>query len=468
MSDGRVFVLGLDGLDRALVRESRVSDVLDKHGLEYDVLESVLPPITVPAWACSFTGLGPAELGCFDFQELDTERHEFVPVNRRRFSSKGYWNYSRLSSALFDIPGADEPDLDGVYVGGIFDFGEVRTCPEDLAEQLRDEIGSPEISRMEELSSESERVQEARRIFEFRTDVLEWLVSETDEDVYFNVFRLPDTSMHHTDSKEEMIQSYQEVAKFLDGFLEEYVEKEDDVLVVSDHGAVKFEQEFHVNTWLEEQGFLTRKNGGSALEKLVLKTADVGRRLGLRDLLVRMNDTSRKKTGVDFSPDKSEVMEQTDFDSTEAFGYVTGVCAYGGIWVNDERIGGVVENVEKVKQKIISAIETQEEVIESHDADELYSERPENFPDVVVKLEEDTKFTSSFHPDVLSKVSGFMHRRNGFVASNRNLLKQTCLKDVAPTILQMKNELVPEHMEGESMLVSQEDRESSETAGLDF
>jgi hypothetical protein len=161
-------------------------------------------------------------------------------------------------------------------------------------------------------------------------------------------------------------------------------------------------------------------------------------------------------------------MEQTDFDSTRAFGYVTGVCAYGGIWVNDERMGGGVENVEKVKQKIISAIETREKVIEAHDANELYNERPENFPDIVVELEEDTKFTSSFHPDVISNVSGFMHRKSGFVASNRDLSREPCLKDVAPTILHMKNEPVPEHMEGESMLISDEDRESSETAGLEF
>jgi hypothetical protein len=37
-----------------------------------------------------------------------------VPVNRERFNSEGYWNRSRKSSALFDVPGADRPELDVV------------------------------------------------------------------------------------------------------------------------------------------------------------------------------------------------------------------------------------------------------------------------------------------------------------------------------------------------------------------
>lgn len=468
MTEGRVFVLGMDGLDPEIVKETRISEVLESKGLDQDYLESVVPPITVPAWACSFTGLEPDEVECFDFQELDTEKKEFVPVNRRIFNSRGYWNYSQSSSVLFDVPGVDKPEMDGVFVGGIFDFGEVRARPERLADQLEEELGSPDIERMEELGSESERLEEARRIFSFRGKVLDWLVKNTEEDIYFNVFRLPDTTMHHTSSMEEMKESYEAVAEYLENFLEDKVAEEDEVLVVSDHGAAKYEKEFHINSWLENEGFLRRKEQASLLETLVYRVADMGRRLGLRDLLIRLNDTSKEKAGLDLAPDKSEVMDKVDFESSKAFGFVTGVCAFGGVWINDDRVGGVVGDVESVKSELISALGEVEEIVEAHDAERFYGNRPESFPDIVVELTEDTKFTSSFHPDPISNVSGFMHRKNGFLGSSKEIRSEPRLVDVAPAILQLRGETIPNHMSGSSFVEGSESRESRETAGLDF
>lgn len=464
-----VYILGLDGLDLQLVERSKMSRILEKQGLGGKGLESVTPPITVPAWACSFSGLTPDRLECFDFQSLDLEERRFVPVNRERFNAYGYWNYTQKSSALFDVPGADRPDLDGCFVGGIFDFGEMVTKPVDLSKRIRESLGRPELQNMEDLDSEAERLAEARRIFGFRADVLNWLVGNTDEDVYFSVFRLPDTTMHHTDSPEEMTRSYDVVAEFLDEFLEKNVSEEDDVLIVSDHGAVKFDREFHINSWLEREGFLKQEGKDSSIiEDLVFRVADLGRRLGLRDLLVRFNEISKKTVDADFSPGKSEVMESLDWDETEAFAYVTGVCAYGGIWINDGRLGGVVNDVEGKKTEIAGKLRDREEVVWVKDSADVYTNPSEGFPSLVVSLRERTKFESSLHPKIVSEVCGFMHRKQGFVASNRELRDEPELVDLATTVLHLLGDTAPEHMDGESMLKSEVKEESKETSGIDF
>jgi predicted AlkP superfamily phosphohydrolase/phosphomutase len=137
-----LIVLGLDGLDKEMVEKSKVSKFVDSQGLLDRGLDSVAPPITVPAWASGFSGLRPDRLVCFDFQSLDLEEKEFVPVNRERFNSEGYWNYSKKSSALFDVPGADRPEMDGCFVGGIFDFGEVVMAPLHLSRVSGDFRGS--------------------------------------------------------------------------------------------------------------------------------------------------------------------------------------------------------------------------------------------------------------------------------------------------------------------------------------
>jgi predicted AlkP superfamily phosphohydrolase/phosphomutase len=295
------------------------------------------------------------------------------------------------------------------------------------------------------------------------------LVENRDEEVFFSVFRLPDTMMHHTDSEREMVRSYDVVADFLGEFLEEFVNENDSMVVASDHGAVRYEKEFHANAWLEERGLLVREEGSESLmDDLVLSIADFGRKLGLRDFLVRLNSLAERTVDKDFSPGKSEVMDSIDWDETEAFAYVTGVCAYGGIWINDERLGGVVDEVEDKRSEIVGRLEGQDEVVWVRDSTDVYENPPESFPDLVVRLDERTKFESSLHPKTMSEVSGFMHRKQGFVASDRELVDDPELIDLAPTILHLLGDTVPEHMEGESMLKGKVEKEAKETSGIDF
>jgi predicted AlkP superfamily phosphohydrolase/phosphomutase len=104
-----IIILGLDGLDREMVERSKVSKLSEDRVLFERSLDSVVPPITVPAWACGFSGLRPDRLDCFDFQSLNLKEKEFVPVNPEGFNSEGYSNHTKRSSALFDVPCADRP-----------------------------------------------------------------------------------------------------------------------------------------------------------------------------------------------------------------------------------------------------------------------------------------------------------------------------------------------------------------------
>jgi predicted AlkP superfamily phosphohydrolase/phosphomutase len=459
----------MDGLDLELAERSGLVEALEEGGLDCRVFESVVPPVTVPAWACGFSGLEPDSVGAFDFQSLDLEERDFSPVSPEKMAGYGYWNHTRKTSALFDVPSAGQPELDGCAVGGAFQLGELETQPEDLAEEIESAVDEEPPRDMEHMGSEAERRKEIRRIFRFRTQVLEWLVENRDEDIYFPVFRIPDTTMHHTDSEGDMMEAYGLVEDFLRDFLEERVGEDDDVIVVSDHGSVRFEREFHANAWLEENGFLeTGSNSVSWLDSLVFRVADLGRRLGIRDLLVRLNELAKSGAGKDFSPGGSNVIDGLLWEETEAFAYVTGVCAYGGIWINDGRLEGVVDDVDGKKSEIARRLESREEVVWVRDSTEVYEDSPEIFPDLVVRLDERTKFESSPHPKVLSEVSGFMHRKQGFVASNRELRDDSELVDLAPTILHLLGDTVPEHMDGKSMLKGGVEKESKETSGIDF
>jgi|GEM_PF-6195761 hypothetical protein len=61
-----------------------------------------------------------------------------------------------------------------------------------------------------------------------------------------------------------------------------------------------------------------------------------------------------------------------------------------------------------------------------------------------------------------------MHRKRGVVASTVELDdRDLSLVDLGPTILHLLGERVPEHLQGCSMLVEQQETESGDVAGLD-
>jgi len=94
----KVFVIGLDCATPQLVFEKWQSDLPNIKRLidggVYGELESIIPPITVPAWTCMMTSKDPGELGFYGFR------------NRKDYSYDGlsYANSLAIKDAtLWDI-----------------------------------------------------------------------------------------------------------------------------------------------------------------------------------------------------------------------------------------------------------------------------------------------------------------------------------------------------------------------------
>ena len=463
------YLLGMDGLDKEIIREN-IEEFPNFQKLSIRGLNSITPPITVPAWACSFSGLNPDKLGSFDFQ-MPSRDYEFSPVNHRNFTSKGFWNHWNDKTALMDVPGAGAPELDGYSVGGFFHFGNLQTYPEELKQEMEDDLGQVEITSMSDLNSEKERRKTAYEIFDTRKRVFDWL-RKKDSDVYFTVFRLPDTMMHHTDKEEDMVEAYREVDEYV-GEILDGADEDDNIFVFSDHGAAYAENRFFLNTWLRENNFLEQKkeDENSLVDDLAMKIADIGQRFGLRDLLVYVNNITQDTIDKDFAPKKGKALESIDFEKSKAFSYMTGVCAYGGIWINDQRFeNGIVEDTEDTKEDIVEKLEAREEVVKVHRREELYDEDVEMFPDLVAELDEKYKVDLGFHPDIVTNVGNYMHRKEGVLMANRDAEDLDAdLIDIAPTLLHLHGYPVPNNLDGK-VLFEEEDVKTQEgdVAGLDI
>lgn len=149
---------------------------------------------------------------------------------------------------------------------------------------------------------------------------------------------------------------------------------------------------------------------------------------------------------------------------------MTGVCAYGGIWINNNRFEkGIVEDTEEVKQSIIEELEERKEVVKVHRREDLYDKDVDMFPDLVVELDEKYKIALGFHPEIVTKVGSYMHRKEGVLMVNRDIENLDAdLIDIAPTLLHLHGYPVPNNFDGKVLFEERNvETEDEDVAGLD-
>lgn len=472
MSSRKLLILGLDGLDRKFIDRNReelpnFDSIYDQTGF----LESTLPPITVPAWACSLTGKLPEKLERFDFQTIEFEDYDFGP-QPWNWEREEFWSYMSGKSVVIDVPGGTLGDLQGWKIGGLFSVSGSSGYPEGLGAEIKSDIGNFEIEGLENYDSEKKRREKAFEFFEKRRKLLYWFLDNKDADVYFPVFRLPDTMMHHCSKDEQMLHAYQKC----DEMLGDLMERDDlDIVMVSDHGAVKATRRFSVNTWLKEKDYLNTRDirdsgtsgylekAGDKLRSLALDVAELGERFGFRDYLVRANELYKNVAGEAFVSTELD-LDSVDFEDTEAFSYMTGVCGYAGIWVNDDRfLTPAVEDRQSKKEEIKKEMEKHELVQEVLLNEEAFEIDVETFPDLVVVLKDKVKADTDLKPSVTGKISTYMHRKQGFLGVYGNSFEmkedKAGLIDLAPTVLHYLGEDILSEIDGRVMDVFSEESE---------
>jgi predicted AlkP superfamily phosphohydrolase/phosphomutase len=277
----KILVAGLDcAAPERLLGDERLTNMrrLMTHGC-YGRLESVIPPITVPAWMCFATSQDPGSLGVYGFRNrADYSYDELQIVDARAIRETTVWDRVAMEggrSIVIGVPPSYPPRrINGISVGcfltpdteqGVF------THPPQISDRIRSLVGNYPVD-----------------VKGFRTDDKEWLRKEIYEmtDRHFTVIRhfleheqwdylqfveIGLDRIHHGFWKDHDPRHVQhdpaspyrdtvvEYYRYLDHELGRVLELLDDdtlVLVLSDHGARSLDGGFCVNEWLRQEGFL--------------------------------------------------------------------------------------------------------------------------------------------------------------------------------------------------------------------
>jgi predicted AlkP superfamily phosphohydrolase/phosphomutase len=277
----KICVLGLDCAapdvifqDERLVNIRRLMEV----GL-YGRLQSVVPPITVPAWMCMSTSQDPGSLGIYGFRNRTDYSYEKLGfANSNSIKSYAIWDHlarEGKKSIVVGVPPNFPPRrLNGISVGCFLtpdtkkdDF----TYPPNIKAKITELVGEYPVDVKNFRTDRKDWLRD--EIFAMsrkQWQVVKWLATEQEWD-YFHFVDIGLDRVHHGfwnyfDKKHVQYQPgnpYENVIPdyylWLDEQIGSFVESLDSdtiLLVVSDHGAQRLDGGIAVNQWLVDEGLL--------------------------------------------------------------------------------------------------------------------------------------------------------------------------------------------------------------------
>ena len=277
----KILVIGLDGASPdILLGDDRLTNIrcLMEAGC-FGRLESIVPPITVPAWLCMTTSRDPGSIGVYGFRNrADRSYEKQAMVESRTVGDLTIWDQvarEGKKSILIGVPpGYPARKVNGVAVGCFLTPDPARnvyTHPPGVAETIKGLVGDYPVdvtgfragdkAKMRKDADELARKQFT--VFRHLLETEEWDYAQI---VSIGLDRLQHGFWSHHDPlhvRHDPDSPYKEVIrdhyKLLDeevGKLLDLIDGETVVLVLSDHGARRLDGGFCVNQWLVEQGLL--------------------------------------------------------------------------------------------------------------------------------------------------------------------------------------------------------------------
>ena len=474
----------------------------------YGELESTIHPMSSVAWSSFMTGMNPGKHGIFDVAEQLSKSYEIRFTSGASRFGKTIWKM--LSDAgktvgIINVPMTYPPEeVNGYLISGMDSPGIDSNFiyPKALWDEIREKVGEYCIEHGNPMGNKSldEFAVDVCHALERRYAVFNYLQQSRPTDLLVTVFVAPDR-VHHFFWKymEEERRSEEKVgaSKYhnvilhiyqrLDAIIGELIESLDNntvLILMSDHGAGPIRKLVNLNAWLNTQGLLRLKdksNGGIPLLGRLREGPFLIAKAGWRILRRYLPDRYKYWLRSLLPKTRDRILtylflSRIDWSSTKAYsiGY------FGDIRINvkgREPLGIVSpgSEYEELREELITKLEalknpdTGEPMVEKvYKREEIYhGDQVHKASDLIIKwkdyryksrinLEIDDKVSASqimIDPAKYSKISS-IHKLNGiFMAFGEGIkhgieLKDAHIMDLAPTILYLLGEPIPDCMDG--------------------
>ena len=249
----------------------------------YGRLESVIPPITVPAWMCMATSQDPGSLGIYGFRNRVDHSYSGLGIaSARSITEPAIWDHlareGKRSIIMGVPPGYPPRRINGISIGCFLTPDTDRnvfTNPPEISDEIRQLVGHYPVDvqgfrsddktwlRDEIFAMSRTQFQVARHLLETK----EWdyfqFVDIGQDRIHHGFWKYhdPEHVLYEPDSPfRDTVHDYyrhidEEIGRVLELLTDDTI-----VLVVSDHGAQRLDGGFCVNEWLVREGLLVLKS----------------------------------------------------------------------------------------------------------------------------------------------------------------------------------------------------------------
>jgi predicted AlkP superfamily phosphohydrolase/phosphomutase len=277
----KICVLGLDCCAPDIIfHDERLTNIRRlMEGGTYGRLESVIPPITVPAWMCMCTSQDPGSLGVYGFRNRTDYSYSGLGfATSNSIKEFAIWDQlareGRKSIIMGVPPGYPPRRINGCAIGCFLVPDTTKdqyTHPPELKNEIEALVGEYPVDVKGFRTDNKEWLK--KEIFEMSQKhwkVVKWLLQNKEWE-YFHYVDIGLDRVHHGfwDSFDKQHVAYTpgnpyenvipEYYQWIDQQIGEVLELLDNdtvVLVVSDHGAQRLDGGFVVNEWLIQEGLL--------------------------------------------------------------------------------------------------------------------------------------------------------------------------------------------------------------------
>jgi predicted AlkP superfamily phosphohydrolase/phosphomutase len=288
MSRPRVCVIGLDGTPASYLR-SRIAAGALPHIAELSrqgalmSARAPLPPISSVSWASASTGVNPGRHGVFGFVERKPGSWDVTFTNVFTISEPQVWVHAAragMRSVVVNIPGTypAQPNDGGVLISGFVSPTLERSVqPPSLLPFLEERgylidvdlgLGHRDLEAF---------VEQLFAHHAARTRVLVDLLEGEPCDLFYAAFTGTDR-LHHflweqmERGEEPWASRFHDYYAAVDASVGELVRRVPDdcrLILLSDHGFCRLDQEVFVNRWLEQDGWLALEEPAKSIASIV-------------------------------------------------------------------------------------------------------------------------------------------------------------------------------------------------------
>lgn len=274
----RVAFFGIDGVPYSLLADrfdefENLAAIAQEGGA--GSIDSIVPPESSACWPSLTTGKNPGKTGVYGFQDREVGSYDtYVPMGRD-VQAQRVWDVAQENdrkATVMNVPVTFPPqrNVQRMVSGFLSPSIDKAAYPEALADYLQEiDYKIDANAKLGHNEDKSEFIENAHETLDRRFEAFSHYIEQDDWDLFFGVFMTTDRVNHFLfedyendgEYKEEFLEFYRTLDDYL-GQLREQLSDDVTMVVASDHGFTTLDYELHLNTWLQQEGWLSFQTDG--------------------------------------------------------------------------------------------------------------------------------------------------------------------------------------------------------------